>query len=144
MSDDAWLQIDPPYETAPFGSSSIVATDDGIVLYRSTDENGTAPDWLLDPDDQSWSELPDDPLGPAFNRSMVWNGEALFLFDKALVVSPGGADGPSYTRAARYEDGAWTALPTADTIGPGPVLVDRHRLIAPVLGCADGGPSGAL
>ena len=70
---------------------------------------------------------------------MVWNGEALFLFDKALVESPGGADGPSYTRAARYEDGAWTVLPTADTIGPGPALVDRHRLIAPVLGCADGG-----
>ena len=139
VSDDAWLQIDPPYQTAPFGSSSIVATDDGIVLYRRTDENGTAPDWLLDPTDQSWSELPDDPLGPAFNRSMVWNGEALFLFDKALVESPGGADGPSYTRAARYEDGAWTALPAADTIGPGPALVDRHRLIAPVLGCADGG-----
>ena len=133
------LQIDPPDETAPVGSSSIVATDDSIVLYTSTDEHGTAPDWLLDPDDQSWTELPDDPLGPAFDRSMVWNGAALFLFDKALVESPGGGYGPSHTRAARYEDGAWTALPTADTIGPGPALVDRHRLIAPVLGCADGG-----
>ena len=139
VSDDAWLQIDPPDETAPVGSSSIVATDDSIVLYTSTDEHGTAPDWLLDPADQSWSELPDDPLGPAFDRSMVWNGAALFLFDKALVESPGGGYGPSYTRAARYEDGAWTVLPTADTIGPGPALVDRHRLIAPVLGCADGG-----
>ena len=139
VSDDAWLQIDLPDETAPFGPSSIVTTDYAIVLYTRTDENGTAPDWLLDPADQSWSELPDDPLGPAFNRSMVWNGAALFLFDKALVESPGGADRPSYTRAARYEDGAWTALPTADTIGPGPALVDRHRLIAPVLGCADGG-----
>ena len=133
------LQIDPPDETAPVGSSSIVATDDSIVLYARTDEHGTAPDWLLDPADQSWSELPDDPLGPAFDRSMVWNGAALFLFDKALVESPGGGYGPSYTRAARYEDGAWTVLPTADTIGPGPALVDRHRLIAPVLGCADGG-----
>ena len=139
VSDDAWLQIDPPDETAPVGSSSIVATDDSIVLYARTDEHGTAPDWLLDPADQSWSELPDDPLGPAFDRSMVWNGAALFLFDKALVESPGGGYGPSYTRAARYEDGAWTVLPTADTIGPGPALVDRHRLIAPVLGCADGG-----
>ena len=139
VSDDAWLQIDPPDETAPVGSSSIVATDDSIVLYTSTDEHGAAPDWLLDPADQSWSELPDDPLGPAFDRSMVWNGAALFLFDKALVESPGGGYGPSYTRAARYEDGAWTVLPTADTIGPGPALVDRHRLIAPVLGCADGG-----
>ncbi len=139
VSDDVWLQIGLPDETAAFGSSSIVATDDAIVLYRRTDEHGTTPDWVFDPADQSWSELPDDPLGPAFNRSMVWNGAALFLFDKALVESPGGADGPSYTRAARYEHGAWTALPTADTIGPGPALVDRHRLIAPRLGCADGG-----
>ncbi|MXW58708.1 MAG: hypothetical protein F4X68_01805 [Acidimicrobiia bacterium] len=112
---------------------------DKIVLYATTDENGTAPDWEFDPALESWRELPDDPLGPGFNRSMVWNGEALFLFDKALVDSPGGADGPSYTRAARYQNGAWTALPTADTIGPGPELVDGHRLIAPVLGYADGG-----
>ena len=139
VSGDAWVQIALPYETAPSGAFSIVATDDAIVLYATTDEYGTAPDWVFDPADRSWGELPDDPLGPGFDRSMVWNGAALFLFDKALVESPGGADGPSYTRAARYEDGAWTALPTADTIGPGPALVDRHRLIAPVLGCADGG-----
>ena len=143
VSDDAWAQIDLPDDTAPFRSFSIVAIDDAIVLYASTDESGTAPDWVFDPADQSWGELPDDPLGPAFDRSMVWNGVALFLFDKALVESPGGADGPSYTRAARYQDGAWTALPTADTIGPGPALVDRHRLIAPVLGCADGGDNNS-
>ena len=139
VSDDAWLRIGLPDETAAFGPSSVTATDDAIVLYRRTYENGTAPDWVFDPAEESWSELPDDPLGPAYGRSMVWNGEALFLFDKALVESPGGADGPSYTRAARYQDGAWTALPTADTIGPGPALVDGHRLIAPMLGCADGG-----
>ena len=139
VSDDAWVQIDLPDDTALLGWNSVVATDDTIVLYRHTDEVGPAPDWVFDPAEQSWSELPDDPLGPAFDRSMVWNGETLFLFSKALVESPGGADGPSYTRAARYEDGAWTALPTADTIGTAPALVDRHRLIAPVLGCADGG-----
>ena len=139
VSDDAWARIDLPDDTAPLGRNSIVATDDAIVLYRTTDENGTAPDWLFDPTEQSWSELPDDPLGAGFGRSMVWNGDALFLFDKALVESPGGADGPSYTRTARYQDGTWTALATADTIGPAPALVDRHRLIAPVLGCADGG-----
>ena len=138
-SDDAWGQIGLPDGTGSFRSLSIVATDDAIVLYATTDENGTVPDWVFDPADGSWSKLPDDPLGPAFDRSMVWNGAALFLFDKALVESPGGADGPSYNRAARYQGGVWSALPTADTIGPGPALVDRHRLIAPVLGCADGG-----
>ena len=139
VSDDVWKQIGLPEETAGHRSWSIVATGDAVVLYATTDENGTAPDWMYDPAAESWSEMPDDPIGGAFDRSMVWNGGALFLFGKALVESPGGADGPSYTRAARYRHGAWTALPTADTIGPGPTLVDRHRLIAPVLGCADGG-----
>lgn len=139
VSADTWVRIDPPHEAALSGPRSIVATDDAIVLYATTDENGAASDWVFDPAVGSWSELPDDPLGPAFGRSMVWNGAALFLFDKALVESPGGADGPSFTRAARFEDGAWTALATAETIGPGPALVDGHRLIAPVLGCADGG-----
>lgn len=139
VSDDAWKKIGLPFETAPHRSWSIVAVGDEIVLYATTDENGTAPDWVFDPAVESWSELPDDPLGPAYDRSMVWNGEALFLFDNALVESPGGADGPSYNRAARYQNGAWTALPTADSIGPGPTLIDGHRLIAPALGCADGG-----
>ena len=143
VSDDAWGKIGLPYGTAVHRSWSIVATGDAIVLYATTDENGTAPDWVFNLTDQSWSELPDDPLGPAFGRSMVWNGTALFLFGKALVESPGGADGPSYTRAARYQHGAWTALPTADTIGPGPELVDGHRLIAPRLGCADGGDNNS-
>ena len=139
MVDDAWNKIGLPFEAFPHGSWSLAAVGGAIVLYATTDERGMAPDWVFDPALESWRELPDDPLGPGFNRSMVWNGEALFLFDKALVDSPGGADGPSYTRAARYQNGVWTALPTADTIGPGPELVDRHRLIAPVLGCADGG-----
>ena len=143
VSDDAWGKIGLPYETAVHRSWSIVATGDAIVLYATTDETGTAPDWVFNLTDQSWSELPDDPLGPAFARSMVWNGTALFLFGKALVESPGGADGPSYTRAARYQGGAWTVLPTADTIGPGPALVDGHRLIAPRLGCADGGDNNS-
>ena len=143
VNDDAWKEIGLPNESTVHGSWSIVATDEAIVLYATTDEHGRAPDWVFDPAVESWSELPDDPLGPAFNRSMVWNGEALFLFDKALVESPGGADGPSYTRAARYHHRAWTALPTADTIGPGPALVDGHRLIAPVLGCADGGDNNS-
>ena len=139
VSDDAWTQIGLPDETALHRSWSSVSTGDTVVLCATTDENGTAPDWVFDPAVESWNELPDDPLGAAYDRSMVWNGEALFLFGKALIDSPGGADGPSYTRAARYQHGDWTALPTADTIGPGPALVDGHRLIAPVLGCADGG-----
>ena len=143
VSDDAWQRIDRPDAAGSFPSTSIVAASDAVVVYRTTDEHASAPDWVFDVGDASWSELPDDPLGAGFNRSMVWNGVALFLFDKALVESPGGVDGPSYTRAARYQHGAWVALATAETIGPGPALVDGHRLIAPMLGCADGGDNNS-
>ena len=37
------------------------------------------------------------------------------------------------------EGSAWSVLPTADAIGPAPTLVDGDRLIAPALGCSDGG-----
>ena len=88
-------------------SPLVVTTCDGLTVAAGQG----AP--LLDPADQSWSELPDGFPRRRF-RSDRWSGmrAALFLFDRALVESPGGAYGPSYTRAARYEDGARTVLPT--------------------------------
>jgi hypothetical protein len=38
-----------------------------IIAYQSTQENGVTADLIYDPDDQSWSELPRDPLRPSFD-----------------------------------------------------------------------------
>ena len=136
---DRWAGIESPDDIAPYGAQSIAAVGDGLVLYSTTDEFGASPDWQFNPSDGTWHELPDDPIGPSFDRTMVWNGVALYLFGKALVPQPDGDDGPAFVRAARLRDGGWTDLGASDSIGPAPTLVAGSRLIAPVLGCTDGG-----
>ncbi len=133
---DQWQIIDLPADASAGG---IVATDTALVVYGTTKVPGSPVDVAFDPVAEAWEEIPDDPLGPAFDRQFVWNGQDLYLFDHALVPSPGGADGPSFIRAARLHDGHWEALPSSDSIGSGPWLVDGSRLISPRLGCADGG-----
>lgn len=133
---DIWDEFNLPKNTV---SARIVAFGTDIVLYKSTDEYGPAPDWLLDTMEGKWVKLPDDPLGPGFNRQYVVHDDTLYLFDHALVPSPGGEDGPSYLRAAKFQDNQWSELPTADSIGSAPILISGNQLIVPELGCADGG-----
>ena len=135
-TQDRWDELDPPVN--PTGMS-IAAFGSDIVLYPYEDKTGSTPDWLFDSATNQWSQLPDSPLGPAFSRQYVALGHDLYLFDHALTPSPGGADGPSYLRAARFRAQQWKLLPVADSIGSAPDLIAGRRLIAPALGCADGG-----
>lgn len=133
---DSWTEIDLP-ESVDW--TSIEAFGDFIVLYSFTDERGTVGDWLFDTTSESWQRLPDDPLGEGFSRQFLAHGDDLYLFDHALVPSPGGASGPSFLRAARWRNRQWTTLPTSDSIGSAPSLIAGGLLIAAQLGCADGG-----
>jgi hypothetical protein len=136
-AQDQWQEVPLPPGTA---GSGIASFRNSIVLHASqTDQNGVAVDWLLDTVTHQWTQLPAAPLGPGFDRKYVAFGEDLYLFDHALVPSPGGASGPSYLRAARLRGQQWQLLPIADSIGTAPSLVSGQRLIAPALGCADGG-----
>ena len=138
VAQDYWDEFDLPENTLTAG---IAAFGHNIVLYTGTggDETAASSDWLLDTTTGQWQRMPDDPLGPGFGRRYVAFGEDLYLFDHALVPSPNGADGPSYLRAARLRDTQWEVLPMADSIGQAPTLVAGNLLIAPTLGCADGG-----
>jgi hypothetical protein len=134
---DAWTIHALP---SPANVYQIGATDSAIVLYQSTHELGQGSDYLFDPVAGTWAEFVPSPLGAGFDRQLVWGGEALYLFDRELVPSPGGARGPSLVRAARWDiRGSWGELPTGETLGHGTWLVDGERLVLPSLGCADGG-----
>lgn len=61
------------------------------------------------------------------------------LLAKKLVASPGGADGPSFVRAALFADGAWRRLPDLDCIGGWSWHWTGTRLVTPRLSSADGG-----
>ncbi len=133
---DIWDEFNLPENV---DSGWIIAFGTDIVFYNSTDEAGPASDWLLDTMTGTWTKLPDDPLGPSFNRQYVAHDNTLYLFGHALVPSPGGADGPSYLLAAKFQGQQWIELPAADSIGSAPTLVSGDQLISPELGCADGG-----
>ena len=133
---DEWSSYPVPLGV-PLGG--LTATDAAIVVYADSDESGPVPDLLFNPAEDSWTELPADPLSPAFDRRYAWDGDALHLFARDITPSPGGASGPSLVTAARLDGNDWTELPTGETLGFWSVIVDGDRIVSPELGCADGG-----
>jgi hypothetical protein len=142
IEEDRWQELPPP----PGNSDrfhGIVQAGDRIVAYAGSDEQGEQRDLVFDPDTNSWSELPHDPLSPSFDRSMTWSGQELLLFDHELVPNPG-SEKPSLTRAAALdlETGTWRRLPDSEILASGPWVNVDGRLINPTLGGADGGEVG--
>lgn len=140
---DAWSELTPPSAAGAEAWYRLVAAGDVVVAYQESDERGVRPDLVLDPGRAAWAPLPDDPLSPAFDRTMAWAGGRLYLFDHELVPQPG-AERPSLTRVARLDlaTGRWERLADSQILGAGPWFVEGGRMVNPVLGSADGGEVG--
>ncbi|MBL7258760.1 kelch repeat-containing protein [Paractinoplanes lichenicola] len=138
---EAWTTLPVPFD--PARGYGLVAAGKSLVAYGGSDEAGPTDDFRLDPATGKWTPLPDDPLGPAFERSMAWTGRELALFDHELVPNPG-ADGPAVTRMAALDlsTGKWRRLPDAPMLRTGPWLLAAGKLVNPTLGGADGGQVG--
>jgi hypothetical protein len=142
IEDDRWEELPPPPGDFDL-FHGIVQAGDRIVAYTGSDEQGEGSDFAFDPATKTWSELPPDPLSPSFDRSMVWSGGEIVLFDHELVPNPG-SEKPAVTRAAALdlETGSWRRLPDSKIISTGPWVRDGERLVNPTLGGADGGEVG--
>lgn len=134
------------WETLPVPDSDVswtgIAAGHGeVLLVQGSHEQGRHPDLRYDPDQQTWTPLPQDPLGPSFDRDLTAVGDQLVLTAIDITDSPGGADGPARYRAATWtETDGWQELPTGDVIGYDPNwIVVGDRLINPTPGGADGG-----
>lgn len=134
---DAWATL-----PKPSGDGGLVAAGDRLVSIGGSDEQSTAVDEVYDPSARSWTALPDDPLGPSFNRSAVWVDGRLLLLAHDLVPNPG-AEGPSLVRLASFDfaTSTWQRLPDSGVIGGGAVAV-AGRVVLPDTGSADGGEVG--
>jgi hypothetical protein len=88
---------------------SLITDGQRIVAYSWGDEPREIPDLVLDPTSETWSELPDDPLSPGFDRVMRWSGHELLLFDHELVADPGG-ELPLRGAALDLASGEWRVL----------------------------------
>ncbi|WP_144127330.1 hypothetical protein [Catellatospora sichuanensis] len=139
IAADRWERAALP----PAAESVLVAAGNMLVAMRGSEETAAGPDYRYRPDTGRWAELPADPLGAGFDRTMVWTGRELVLFDRELVPNPG-ADKPAVARAALLDParGTWRRLPDSQQLSTGPWLVDGRRLVNPSLGGADGGQVG--
>jgi hypothetical protein len=132
---DTWTEFPAP----PVDHAALLAGSGMLFAISGSDELEPARDFIFDAAAGSWAELPDDPLGPSFNRSgTVLDGE-LILTAKDLVESPGSEE-PSLARLARLSAdlAEWTAMPDTETIGGNPVAVSG-LVVFPGTGGADGG-----
>jgi len=133
--DDLWTPLPLP----PGEPSQLLAAGTVLVAVTDSDERMTAIDSVFDPATQAWSTLPDDPLGPSFDRQAVWIGDRVLLTAKDLVPSPGSEE-PSVVRLAELDEDmtTWEAPRDTEVIGWGPVAVNG-RVVYPGTGSADGG-----
>lgn len=137
VAGDAWTELEAPAEISRL---TPVADGDRILFVSGSDENGVLPDYAYDAVAGDWSTLPDDPIGPAFDRMLTPTAAGIVLTAKELVPNPG-SEVPALTLAALLDrdSGTWTRLPDTELIGGWSWAVHGDRLIAPQLGGADGG-----
>jgi hypothetical protein len=140
VAHDAWSRITTP---RGFTGGQLVATADRLVVASGSDEHGVTPDRVYDPGTRRWSVLPDDPIGPAFDRVATAIPTGLVLTAHELVDNPG-AEKPSLVLAARWDTdtGRWTRLPDSDQLGGWAWTWTGRRLVDATLGGGDGGEVG--
>jgi hypothetical protein len=140
VAADVWSRVQTPPR---FRGGQLLADGDRLVVASGSDEEQVTPDRVYDPPSRRWSTLPEDPIGPAFDRVMTAVPAGMVLTAHALVDNPG-ADGPSLVLAARFDQASqtWTRLPDSDQLGGGAWTWTGSRLVDPSLGGADGGEVG--
>lgn len=131
---DSWAEVATPDQ-----HGQLVAAGDVLVSIHWSDEDESAVDRLYDPGTGKWTRLPDDPLGPSFNRSAVWVNGKLLLAAADLVENPG-SEQPAIIRLAELDldTMVWRTLRDTSLTGGGPVVA-AGRVVWPEYGSADGG-----
>ncbi|MDN4162249.1 hypothetical protein [Nocardioides abyssi] len=136
-ADDTWDEMSVPGRNE---WAALVADAARLLVVSGSDEVGRVPDRVLDTRTGTWSELPADPIAPAFDRTIVPTDAGL-----VLTAKPIGADGqpadPALVQAALLEPGAatWRTLPGSDQLGGWHWSWSGTRLVDATLGGADGG-----
>ncbi|MEU0558546.1 hypothetical protein [Dactylosporangium sp. NPDC006015] len=134
---DRWTKLPPPP-----GAGTLLDAGGTPVVIAGTDEHGLTVDAAFDVATGAWRVLPDDPLGPSFDRTAVWTGDRLLLGAKDLVPDPG-ATKPSLLRLAALDAALTTwAAPTTTEILGGSVTTAGGAVVWTGTGSADGGQVG--
>jgi heat shock protein HslJ len=135
---DEWTALEPP----PGGLDGVqlTAAGDRLLVWRGERRAGDPPDQLYDPATRSWVPVPEDPLGPSFDRVYVNTPQFVVLTAKELVPDPGVE--PSFVRAAMFDPatGQWVRrLDDSEIVGGWRWTWTGRRLVDASLGEIDGG-----
>lgn len=110
VAGDRWMELPLPLGAAFEGE--IIGAGDRVVSFSRGDDFGEQPDSSFDPATGAWSELPDDPLPPSFDRAMAWNGTELVLLAHE-IPNPSGED-PPLGAAFDPAKGSWRELSASE------------------------------
>jgi heat shock protein HslJ len=89
-SEDAW-SVSPPAPAGEVVGSPAVLEDGTVVVVDGEREAGEPSGLVYDPVSRTWSELPEDPLGPTFDRVVTAIPGGLVLTARSLPVDPDGS-----------------------------------------------------
>ena len=95
--------------------ADLVAAGDRLLAAPTSDEQGETPDQLYDVATDTWEALPDDPLGAAYDRYVVVDGDRVLLFGS--TSDDAGEPDVKVGAALDLATLAWSRLP--DAPGPG-------------------------
>lgn len=116
VDSDTWTSHPLPQ---PAGGQ-LVATDTAVIVLSGSDQGAQVADLAFHPDTATWTELPDDPLGPSRVRYAVWA-------DSRLVLSATPMDAEDDRLELAILDSGlttWTRLdPTEPAYGWDPIAV---------------------
>jgi hypothetical protein len=136
VEEDRWEELPLPTPDG-VGWYHLASAGPRVVAYASSDEERERPDLIFDPETSSWSELPDDPFSPGFDRVLLWDGDELLLFDHELTEDLA-ADLPLRGAALDLATGRWRVLDDAEAAYPR-VRPDESPAAPPGLEDAQGG-----
>lgn len=137
LAGDSWTALVGPDGAPP--APRIAEFNDQLVLYSGSDEQGTAPDFLLDQATGEWSEVPDDPFDASYDRQMLDVDGNLVLFAKSIARAADSSNPPVVLAAALDpRESTWSMLAESSHLTP-PVFASGPLAVAPYRGGADGG-----
>ena len=105
-----WSRREAPRDTC----SQLVPAPGGFLALCGSDEHGEAMDRAYDLATDTWTELPDDPLPPVFDRFGVLDGSRLLVFGSRISDVDGSSEQTGKVVAALdLGSGRWDRLPDA-------------------------------
>ena len=142
---DTWEERSPPpgdINVVDSGYGDPAWTGELAVFAREANTTEKA-EWAYDPASDRWIELPRDPLGCSYDRSMVAVAGSLVLLAVPCSGTPGG-DAPALYRAARLDldTREWHRLPGSGIADDGCEcwIASGDRVVSPSWRTVDGGP----